>query len=778
MLWPVYKRRSLALVACAIGLGGIPGAAAAGQNAPLSVEDALSVLAFGQLMPIALSPDGEQIAFTVQDNRMLRAAASNRNACAGVPPWAHATDIWVLNLPTGEAKSLTGGKENNWQPVWSPDGRYLAFLSDQDGSGEVRLWVWDRRNRGLRKVFDAAVRGTEIEWTPNSRKLLVTTRPEDSLSQGCGRRESSALAEGTAGRNEAQGAAVALYESKPQNSGAPLKSDAWDLDVDLRDLSSVDLDSGKETVIVGGKRIAAYALSPDGSHVAYTIPKQFEKPGSQQILFDLAVSGIGGGTENVLASGIRLDYDGAAFRWSPDGRKLVFRTGGMDETVFDCYVTGLEGGTPRNVTQLPPPATPRRKASPPLWDQKDVIYFLHDGALWRASRDEENAMEVGRVPGRQIIRMIPQSVNMLWSPSDGQSTIVVTHDEWGKQDGFYRLDLRTGECTKLLEQGQCYTCMNSQNEFTVTRDGRRVVYFAEDARHDLDLWTSSSRFTSPLRLTHLDPESEKYTLGEARVIDWLSDDGKQIHGALLLPSGYQKGRRYPLLVWVYGGSSGSDDFDHFGFSGPGPFNMQLFATRGYAVLAPDAPLQLGTPMLDLAKTVLPGVNAVIEMGVADPDRLGVMGHSYGGYSTLGLIVETQRFKAAMDADGFADLFGAYGAMQKSGAAFGTSVAEEGQGLMGGTPWQFFARYVENSPVFHLDRVVTPLLIVHGADDQTVPPFLGDEVFVGLRRLGKEVQYAKYEGEDHSPLDWSYADQLDFCNRMIRWFDSHLKKPAK
>jgi dipeptidyl aminopeptidase/acylaminoacyl peptidase len=98
-------------------------------------------------------------------------------------------------------------------------------------------------------------------------------------------------------------------------------------------------------------------------------------------------------------------------------------------------------------------------------------------------------------------------------------------------------------------------------------------------------------------------------------------------GALLLPSNYLKGNRYPLIVWVYGEDNLSDQLDHFGLADPGPFNLQMLATRGYEVLLPDAPQHLGTPMLDLAKTILPGVDKVISMGIADPDRLGVMGHS-------------------------------------------------------------------------------------------------------------------------------------------------------
>jgi dipeptidyl aminopeptidase/acylaminoacyl peptidase len=263
-------------------------------------------------------------------------------------------------------------------------------------------------------------------------------------------------------------------------------------------------------------------------------------------------------------------------------------------------------------------------------------------------------------------------------------------------------------------------------------------------------------------------------MGTTRLIEWLSDDGERLHGALLLPPDYLKGKQYPLIVVVYGGTSLSDFFDHFGWYG---FNLQLFATHGYAVLLPDAPQHPGTPMLDLAKTVLPGVNKVIEMGIADPNRLGLMGHSYGGYSTLSLIVQTTRFKAAVEAAGPGDIFGLYGEMDGAGFGYGSAIAEQGQGLMGGSPWEFRNRYIENSPIFYLDRIDTPVLIVHGSRDSAVAAFLGDEIFVGLRRLGKEVEYAKYEGEEHSPLFWSYANQVDFWKRVVAWFDKYLK-PAE
>jgi len=172
---------------------------------------------------------------------------------------------------------------------------------------------------------------------------------------------------------------------------------------------------------------------------------------------------------------------------------------------------------------------------------------------------------------------------------------------------------------------------------------------------------------------------------------------------------------------------------------------------------------------------LPGVNKAIELGIADPNRLAVMGHSYGGYTTLSLIVQTSRFKAAISIDGESDLIGSYGEMQDDASAYGVAIAEHGQGAMGGTPWERRESYIENSPFFYFDRIHTPLLIVQGSTDKEVAPFLGDQVFVALRRLGKEAVYAKYGGEGHSPSqEWSYENQVDLSYRMIHWLDKHLK----
>src|SRR4030095_7202404 len=124
-----------------------------------------------------------------------------------------------------------------------------------------------------------------------------------------------------------------------------------------------------------------------------------------------------------------------------------------------------------------------------------------------------------------------------------------------------------------------------------------------------------------------------------------------------------------------------------------------------------------------------------------------------------------------------DLVGRYGYMRRNGDTFGIAWNEIGQGGMRGTPWEYRDRYIENSPFYYLDRVETPLLLVHGSEDENVPSIQSDQTFVGLRRLGKEVEYARYEGEGHAESGWGYANQLDYIKRVISWFDEHLK-PAE
>jgi dipeptidyl aminopeptidase/acylaminoacyl peptidase len=776
---PSVKNRGLKLAL--ITLAAVAPTVVLGQQAlPLRVQDLLDAREFGMFTPVEFSPDGKWIVYTARNNRNATAYDPSEFARAGVPSYAKGQEIWITNVDTGENRNLTGDKSANWSPAWSPDGRYIAFLSDRDGSGQAKLWLWEAATNGLRKVSDVSVRAWQIAWFENSREVVVTTLPENLSPDEYAK---LVLPSGDVIRDKpedrVEGSTVVLYKAKreSQDVGSATSSDPWSLEGSLSDLTLVNIENSREKRLVRGKRIGTYAVSPNGSHVAFTSPISFERPGSQQILWELSMVATQSHQMILLGTHIHFDYDGASWSWSPDSSHLAYLTGGPLEATTgagDCYTIDLKGGPPQNVTrfdQQGPQNVPRR----PLWNATgQSIYIIRGDSIWKTSHRENKAHELAKIPGHRVAELVAEGGNRIWSPDGGKFAVVLTLDEVGKQSGFYQVDLTGGQVTKLRESGQCNACVNTFEHVFGQPKGTGLVYFSQDSQHFDELWLTDSKFRSPRQLTHLNPQLDKYQMGATRLIEWRSLDGDTLHGALLLPVGYQEGKRYPLIVWVYGGASGSDDLNHFGLANSGALNLQLLATRGYAVLFPDSPQHLGTPMADLAKTVLPGVNKVIEMGVGDPERLGVMGQSNGGFSTLALIVQTKQFKAAVEIDGTADLVSLYSEMDKAGTSYGVGLLEHTQNSMGGTPWQYRERYIENSPFFYLDRVETPILIVHGTEDTTVASFLGDEVFVGLRRLGKEVEYAKYKGEGHSPIYWSYANQTDFCNRMIAWFDKYLK----
>ena len=748
------------------------------QPIPLSVEDAVSTRSFSPMMAMEFSTDGRWLAYAIKNNRRTMESKGLEGwARTGMPFWALGSDVWVSSVETGETKKLTDGNGDSWLPSWSPDGHYLAFLSTHDGGGVAKLWVWDVPGDALKKVSDLAMRADQIEWTADSKYLVLTALPHGMTGDEYAHRVLSGRQDPTPTSDLTPGSTAVVYRQQrmPPDTVHLLKSEPLNLNRYLRDLVVVSVGGARTRVVVHGRRIAKYHVDPEGARVVYTDATQFESAGSQQILFNIRESNLATLKDTLLDIDLPLAIDGD-FSLSPNGRMVSYCAAGPErKSVGDCYVVS-SGTKPINVTRLNGSSGSVR-GQLPLWDRAgNRFYFILNGCLWGASPDETNAREVARIPLHQVLAIISIGNRLLWAPDGGQTTTVITRDEQKKQDGFYKIRLGSGESEKLLEDGRCYTCANvKEDQFTaVSSDRLHVAYFSEDSQHDSDIWVSDPSFRTAKQLTRLNPQFAKYQLGAVRLIDWLSDDGETLQGALLLPSGYQPGRRYPLIVFVYGGDMLSTHLNRFGLGYSGPLNMQILATRGYAVLLPDAPERVGTPIFDLAKAVLPGVNKVVQMGIGDPKRLGVMGHSRGGYSTLALITQTERFRAAISIDGLGDLISAYGQMSKDGTAFQTSITEQGQGKIGGTPWQFRERYVENSPIFYFERIETPVLIVHGSNDETVAPFLGDEVFVALRRLGKEAEYVKYLGEEHSPVYWSFENQTDYSERMINWFDRWLK----
>jgi dipeptidyl aminopeptidase/acylaminoacyl peptidase len=715
---------------------------------PLPVEVASGAKSFAPL-DIDVSPDGLWIAYTLSDprRRKLQGLPSDlwkTFTCTGASYLLSNTDLLISNTKTGQTINISSGKGANWAPRWSPDGKSLAFYSDR--SGKAHIWIWERSTGKLRALTGALVhvrfRFEKIFWTSDSRQVLTKILGNTQTLDDC--------FDGTTRRRSFDPAARAIYDSETPKLQLPASTGAF-----LADLAMLDTQTSKVKRIVRQEKIVAYSLSPSGNTVAYLTPVQV-KPNNQLLfLYDLSVLSLTNGRiERVHEFSPGVPSLPAS--WSPDGQTLAYISDG------DCFIWS-RGEQPRKVSA----AARVRFSQTPLWDEQGhSVYVLGENKIWRISSNDAKAKTLTTTSTRQIRGIVcTNEGQQIWSPDKGQSFYVTTNNTETKQDGFYRLDSQTGDFSKVLENDISINPVLS----SVSPHSEFLVYAAQNARHQQNLWITKPDFTNPKQLTHVNPELERYPSGEARLIDYATADGKKLQATLLLPVNYEKDRRYPLIVWVYGGSMLSGNVNRYGAATPEHHNLQLLSSRGYAVLLPDSPLSVGTPIQDIPKTVLPAVDKTVELGIADPERLGVMGASYGGYSTLALLVQTTRFKAAVMDVGFGNLSSAYGVMLKNGMPFGVSWAEEGQGRMGGPPWQFPDRYTQNSPVFYLNKIETPLLINQGGMD--IAPFQADEVFVGLRRLNRKVVYVRYENEAHG-IEY-YSNRIDYWNRVLEWFASHV-----
>lgn len=329
--------------------------------------------------------------------------------------------------------------------------------------------------------------------------------------------------------------------------------------------------------------------------------------------------------------------------------------------------------------------------------------------------------------------------------------------------GFHHRDPLMALMVRWLDRRDDYERLDAQ-----LGDGAVVVFQYARADQPADLWAAGADMRRDRQVSRLNPGLQRDDFGTTRLVEWQTAGGRQLRGTLLLPADYRDGAPVPMIVHVYGGSGGAGELHPFDAT------RQLFATRGWAVFVPEIPVRVGTPMRDIAEALLPGIDAVVALGIADPARLGVWGDSYGGYSVLALLVQTDRFRAAVASASQGNMFGMHSQLEHSGLFGRAVVVERGQGRMGGSPWEQHQRYVENSPYFLLDRVTTPLLLLHGSHDQNTPAHLAEQIYVGLRRRDREVTYVRYEGEDHWWGQFQPANRLDYWQRVVGWFEEQLR----
>jgi len=648
---------------------------------------------------IEISPDGSQVVFSL-----------GWNSKEGELPVA---DLWVAATDGSSLRRLTSGDSNDVSASWSPDGSMIAFISDREARGARQGDDGDEQGSGALYVIAAdggeAIRLTKPgfkvsapKWSPDGGKIALKMTDPDTDEDKRRKKE----------RDD-----VYVHHEREKFD----RLTVVDVPADL--FGSADVEQAEPTrVLEGDWHLWEYAWSPDGSQFAVAVARHTG--------FDESFSGIragvvaAGGGEITLIAGEEGQYRSAgSLAWAPDGSRLAFLAAAdlKRDTGEAIFVTSVD-------------------------DLSTVSLRFNDneGTLLSLAWPLADTMTIFRTV----------SVNIgLWSiAADG--------------DGAPE-KLATGA---LGERGVAlYGWEAACVAGALDRSCEHFAIGWSSATDPVEVWAGEVG-GEPRKLTNFNATLATRAIGRTEVVRWKSDEF-EIEGLLVYPVGYEEGKRYPTIVHIHGGPSWAWD-DHF-YANWHDWS-QFLAGNGYAVLLPNPRGStgrgwefqianyndwMGGDYLDSQR----GVDMLIERGIADPDRLGIGGWSYGGLTTAWVLTQTDRYKAAVlgagvtnrvSMQGTTDIVRWHGSWQAVEFAEGTD------------------EYWHRSAMRYIGQVKTPTLIPHGEKDDRVPVSQGWEYYNALRMMGVPTKMVVYPREPHGLGEREH--QRDLMERVLAWFDQYIK----
>ncbi len=312
-----------------------------------------------------------------------------------------------------------------------------------------------------------------------------------------------------------------------------------------------------------------------------------------------------------------------------------------------------------------------------------------------------------------------------------------------RASGYYRVDATGGVPKALIQDDRMI------GGLIKAKDADRIVFTQQSFTQFPDLWTSTLAFQQPQKISDANPQQSRYAWGTQELIEYTAADGKKLRALLAKPADFDPKKQYPMMVYIY--EKMTDN--RYRYIPPAPaqnINVTRYVSNGYLVLRPDIVYTTGQPGKSAMNTVLPAIRQQIAKGYVDPKRVGIQGHSWGAYQINYLITHTNQFRAAEAGASMANMISGYGGIRWGAGISRAFQYEHGQSRIGATPWERPDLYLENSPIFRVDKVTTPYLTIHNDEDDAVPWYQGIEFFTALRRLGKEAVLVQLQRREARP----------------------------
>jgi dipeptidyl aminopeptidase/acylaminoacyl peptidase len=477
-----------------------------------------------------------------------------------------------------------------------------------------------------------------------------------------------------------------------------------------------------------------------------------------------------GETRLIAKKMLGVGFFGGGMNSSPDGNRLLYWSDG------NYHVYDLATGTSRNITQGAPVSFVNTEDDhnidrPPTpvvgWAKDGESVLISDNwDVWRVPVRSGTAVNLttnGRAQGLRYQRRIqidPRERGIdLTKP-----VYFATYGERTKKSGVARVDAgKAGATSLVFDDAQFFASR--------ARDADAWFFTKQTFTQYPDYWTSDGTFKNAQRLTDVGSQQKDVVWSSgARLIDYVSDKGDSLQGALFLPANYEAGKKYPTVVYIYEKLSQG----LHAYAVPNEtraFNPSVYTSRGYAVLMPDIVYRVNDPGMSALWCVVPAVKAAIATGIVDPANVGLHGHSWGGYQTAFLVTQTNIFKSAIAGAALTDMVSMYSSVYWNTGSANQPIFESSQGRFAGNFIDHYDAYIRNSPAFHAKNVKTPLLLLHNEKDGAVDFNQGITYYNTLRGLGKDVVLLQYVGENHGLQQ--PENQKDYTIRMKEYFDTYL-----
>lgn len=679
--------------------------------------------------------------------------------------------IFTLNPEKGSPALIKEGKGVFKQTTFDEKGERLAFLycADKDSSYKaLSLWL-SEHNAPAKEIATRGNRAFPAEWVINENGMLQFSKSASRLFFGTSpeprQKDTTQLAENRPNVQVWSWDEPVQYTVQNYNKEKDLKK-SYQAVYNLGNGSIFQLANEElPNIQLGNEGDAPLALLSTSR--PYSLSSMWEA----RTRSDYYTVSLDNGERKQIA---QADY--GRFRLSPQGKYAYW----YGETDSCWYTIALAEGKQYRLT------TPE---SFPAWDEENDVPdypYAHGAAGWTAN--DQNLLIYDRYdiwkfdptaatpPINLTVNGRKEKLSYRLEQLDkearfidlGKPQLLKGFNEATKGYGFYNARLSAPAAPKTLLAGNYM--LRSINKAKNTDD---VIYTMETFQQYPDIHYSTLAFKKSVQLTHGDKQQEGFIWGTAELVSWVSLDGRPLEGVVYKPANFDPNKKYPMMINFY--ERNSETLYNYRMPEPhrSTIDYHLYNSNEYVIFNPDIRYVDGYPGESCYNCLMPGITMMIAKGYIDEKGIGAQGHSWGGYQVAYLATRTNLFSAIESGAPVVNMFSAYGGIRWGSGMARSFQYEHTQSRLGATPWSSPLRYLENSPLFTMDKVQTPILIMHNDADGHVPWYQGIEYFVAMKRLGKPCWLLNYTGEPHWPMHM--ANRIDFQRRMFQFFNHYLKK---